>query len=246
MKISCVWEHNEDDTLLYAVDFPGAFTRGSSLQEAMEKMPREIMSYLWWRECGSCDKVFLDADVDALDWKIELVQDKPCDLQVSDADSDVLFDVEREPLSLAEYEQLKELVLKSSQDFHRLYESIPDKNSSAMPARKTFYGIVPVTAQEMYDHTKNVNAYYFAEIDIDADNTGTIYECRQRGFEALELTSDYLESPVIEGSYGELWSLRKVLRRFLWHDRIHAKAMYRMAKRTFGPNYVMDVFGFDR
>ena len=113
-----------------------------------------------------------------------------------------------------------------------------------MPARKTFYGVVPVTAQEMYDHTKNVNAYYFAEIDIDADNTGTIYECRQRGFEALERTSDYLGSPVIEGSYGELWSLRKVLRRFLWHDRIHAKAMYRMAVKTFGTDAVENVFCF--
>ena len=26
---------------------------------------------------------------------------------------------------------------------------------------------------------------------------------------------------------GELWTETKVLRRFLWHDRIHAKALYR-------------------
>ena len=32
---------------------------------------------------------------------------------------------------------------------------------------------------------------------------------------------------------GELWTMRKVLRRFLWHDRIHARAMWRMARRTF-------------
>ena len=86
----------------------------------------------------------------------------------------------------------------------------------------------------MYEHTKNVNAYYFAEIDVDVDNEGTIYDCRKKGFERLEQIPGFLNNVVIEGSYDELWSLRKVMRRFLWHDRIHAKAMYRMAIKTFG------------
>lgn len=50
---------------------------------------------------------------------------------------------------------------------------------------------------------------------------------------------------VCVGSYGEEWSLRKVLRRFIWHDRIHAKAMYRMAIKTFGPDVVPNIFCFD-
>ena len=49
-----------------------------------------------------------------------------------------------------------------------------------------------------------------------------------------EHTQNFLGKPTVEGSYGEMWSLRKVLRRFLWHDRIHAKAMYRMTQKTFG------------
>ena len=32
--------------------------------------------------------------------------------------------------------------------------------------------------------------------------------------------------------------------RFLWHDRIHAKAMYRMAVKTFGENCLKNPFGF--
>ena len=123
-----------------------------------------------------------------------------------------------------EYEALKTLVLKSARDFHALYASIPNKQESCLPQRKTFYGNVPRTTQEMYDHTKSVNTYYFAEIGIDADNEGTILECRERGFALLEQTTGFLDNPVLEGSYDELWSLRKVMRRFLWHDRIHAKA----------------------
>ena len=34
MKVRCVWEHNGNDSILYAENFIGAFTRGSSLEEA--------------------------------------------------------------------------------------------------------------------------------------------------------------------------------------------------------------------
>ena len=97
----------------------------------------------------------------------------------------------------------------------------------------------------MYEHTKNVNAYYFGEIGVQADNNGTIEECRKRGFELLAHQPEFLENKVYLGSYDEEWSLRKVLRRFIWHDRIHAKAMYRMAVKTFGNDVVPNVFSFD-
>ena len=93
-------------------------------------------------------------------------------------------------------------------------------------------------------HTKNVNKYYFSEIHVDADNDGNIYACRKRGFEALEATPNFLQNTVFEGSYDEMWSLRKVLRRFIWHDRIHARAMYRMAVKLFGAESIENPFCF--
>ena len=166
------------------------------------------------------------------------------DLNIKYADSDVLFESEKAPLTLDEYEKLKAIALKSAKDFLALYESIPDKKATAIPERKTFYGNVPRSADEMYEHTKNVNEYYFAEIDVDADNNGNIYECRKRAFEQLEATADYLNNAVIEGSYGEYWSLRKMLRRFIWHDRIHARAMWRGAVRVFGAENVVNSLFF--
>ncbi len=234
MTVRCVWEHNGADSLLYAVDFPGAFTRGPSLEVALEKMPAEIRSYLRWK--GDPVPAVLECVI---------VQEKTSSLAIADADSDVLFDAEREPLSRETYVELKTLVLRSARDFESLYQTVPDKNKSCLPARDTFYGPVPRTASEMYEHTKNVNAYYFGEIGVDADNEGTIVSCRERGFAVLEAQPDFLENPVVLGSYEEEWSLRKLLRRFLWHDRIHARAMYRMACRTFGPDAVPDVFQFD-
>lgn len=233
MKIECVWEHNGSDTLLYAVNLPGAYARGESKEIAVEKMAAEVCSYLRWKGEAVPENI-----------EVEIAQDAACDLQVCDADSDVLFEREKEPLTYDAYYDLKALALKSAADFLALYESIPDKDRADAPIRKTFYGQVPRTAAEMYEHTKNVNDYYFSEIEVDADNEGTILDCRRRGLETLEAKPDFLKNSVFEGSYGESWTLRKVLRRFIWHDRIHAKAMYRMAVRIFGENAVPNIFDY--
>ena len=233
MKIECVWEHNGTDTLLYANNLPGAFTRGIDLDSAMLKMDAEVCSYLKWSGISASGNI-----------QLEIVQDAPCELNVQDADSDVLFVSERAPLTRDEYDTLKALTIKSAKDFLELYQSIPNKNVSAAPPRTTFYGAVPRTAEEMYQHTKNVNAYYFGEIGIEADNHGDILDCRQRGFDVLEQQPDFLLNCVFEGSYGEAWTVRKVMRRFIWHDRIHAKAMYRMAVRIFGKENIPNMFCF--
>lgn len=231
--MKCVWEHNGNDTLLYSVDYVGAYTRGANLEVAIAKMSEEIAAYSLWKGQGYLQEI-----------DIEIVQENNCNLQIADADSDILFDSERAPLLQEEYRKLKELVLKSASDFYALYSSIPNKHESCLPQRRTFYGTVPRTAHEMYEHTKNVNSYYFGEIGIDVDNEGTIYDCRKKGFALLEQTRGFMGNSVINGSYGELWSLRKLMRRFLWHDRIHAKAMYRMAMKTFGSLGAKNTFKF--
>lgn len=233
MYINCVWEHNGDDTLLYAIDYIGAYTRGENLDIAISKMQKEITGYQRWLGEDSPDEI-----------EIIIAGEKASNLDIRDADSDVLFESEKTPLTAEEYHRLKTLALKSAEDFLTLFESIPNKDLASAPIRRTFYGHVPRSANEMYEHTKNVNEYYFSEIEVKADNEGDIYECRKRGFEALEAKPDFLKNPVIEGSYGEEWSLRKVLRRFIWHDRIHAKAMYRMAVKAFDAKNIVNPFYF--
>lgn len=233
MKVNCIWEHNGEDSLLYAENCVGAFTRGETLDIALQKMPSEIVSYYSWMGMHTPENI-----------ELVIIQEKESELEIKDADSDILFASEGDTLTYEEYTRLKELALKSAEDFLKLYQSVPDKNTSCLPIRKTFYGQIPRTAEEMYLHTKNVNSYYFAEIGIDVDNDGSIVECRKRGFEQLENTNDFLNNLLQEGSYGEMWSVRKVLRRFIWHDRIHAKAMYRMVKKTFDEAKVENIFQF--
>ena len=222
MKRSCVWEHNGADTILWAVEHPGAFARGAGLEEAKAKLEKDLHDWADWTGQPVPESV-----------EVEIVGDIACSLNVRDADSDVLLEAEKMPLDREEYERLRDMALRSAERFLRLYESVPDKDRSNNPVRQTFYGPVPRTAREMYEHTKNVNAYYFGEIGVEADNEGDIVDCRRRGFEMLEKQPDFLENRVFEGSWDECWTLRKLLRRFIWHDRLHGRAMVRMVRRTF-------------
>lgn len=238
MVIKAVCEYNDDGCIVYAENLPGAFVRGRNYENAVAKFQKEAESWLDWATG--------EAKTDS-PFEIELVQKKKSDgLKICDADSDVIFDSEKEPLSKEEYNRLKILALRSAMDFERLFDSIPDKNMKILPERETFYGKIPCTAKEMYDHCMNITEYYFGEIGVEAENGPDILSCRAAGFEKLEKQEGFLENRVFDGSYGEEWSLKKVLRRFIWHDRIHARAMYRRAYEAFWDDDIDNVFHFKR
>ena len=229
--IRAVLEYNSEGSLLYSADDPGAFSRGNTAAAALVKLPEEVNKFRLWS-----GKELLQ-----LPARVEIVQKHPTGLNVKDADSEVIFDSERNALTQAEYEYLRGLAVRSARDFDRLYRLLPDPDATDIPFRETFYGGGrPRTGREMYVHTNGVTAYYLGEIGLDWENAEHMADNRERALDALERTEGFLTRPAQEGSYGEWWSLRKVMRRFIWHDRIHAKAMYRMARRIWGD--VEDVF----
>lgn len=69
-----------NDSILYASDFVGAFTRGASKEEAVLKMPIEIRRFQLWQNQDPFDN-----------YEIDIVQEKESDLQIKDADSDVVL-----------------------------------------------------------------------------------------------------------------------------------------------------------
>ena len=200
--------------------------------EAYDRIETELTAYRRWLGLPPVPAVGV------------ITQEAVSPLNVHDADSDILLPSEHRPLTAEEYEALKALALRSAEDFLTLYRSIPDKTHTTLPQRETFYGDVPLTAEEMYRHTKNVNAYYFGEIGVEVGNEPDILICRRAGFAALERQPRYLHNAVFHGSYDEDWTLRKVLRRFVWHDRIHGRAMWRMACALCGSRRVADPYRF--
>ena len=80
MKVKCVWEHNGDDSILYASNFMVHLQEVNLSVKPIGKMSSEISAYLKWKG--------------ALTWDVpepEIIQEKVSTLTISDADSDVLL-----------------------------------------------------------------------------------------------------------------------------------------------------------
>ena len=128
-KLSAASEQNESGCLVYATEYMGAFARGKTMEEALEKLPADVVSYC----------LFANRSTPKEPFELCVVQQKQSALQVCDADSDILLDCEIPPLTIFEYLLSKELCLKSAGCFLRLYETIPSPDALLRPRRKTFY-----------------------------------------------------------------------------------------------------------
>ncbi|MFD1413070.1 hypothetical protein [Oceanobacillus jeddahense] len=235
IRNNIVLEYNVKGYLMYSESFPGAYTRGREREKALSKFPAEIKRYCRWAEIDYEETDTVESIV---------VQSQESNLEIHEADSDIIFLSEQDPLSKEEYMLLKNRVLKSANDFQALYDSIPEKTYTSLPKRKSFYGGVPRNPEEMYEHTNGVTNYYAGEIGGKIDNIDMIYPNRVQVFQAIEENEAFLQNKIFHGSYGEQWSLRKVLRRFIWHDCIHAKSMYRMAVKEWGESRIENPYCF--
>ena len=225
-------EYNAEGCMLFSLDCPGAFARGETREAAAAKLPGEVAAFCRW------------AGWDAPTGPVRITQEKfQPELRVEDGDSDILLDGERLPMEGEEYRALRLLVVRSARDFDTLYASIPDPDYPLAPPRETFYGAYPNTARKMFDHTNRVTSYYVGELGVEMDDLPGCLENRLLGLGKLEDLPGFLTQPPRVGSYGEAWSLRKALRRFLWHDRLHGRAMYRRAEAVWGDR-ISNPFGF--
>lgn len=230
------YEHNDKGVLLWAVKFPGAFSRGADFAEAAAKMPSVCRQYRLWSGTGT----------PPTGEEVKVLHEFKTSLAVEDADSCALFPEEKLPMTMVEYISLKSLCLKSARDFMTVYLSIPQKDRGLLKSRKTFYGKIPTTAREMMEHTNSTLSYYAAGVGIDMENLPDFVENRQQLLTKLEELPFFLSNQVYTAPDGEQWTVKKVLRRLLWHDRIHARALYRHAITFWAKERIANPFGFSR
>lgn len=123
----CLGTQRRRTTLLYAADaeFFGVYARGTEPgRRHCKRFLRDAAAYCRWR----------DVPVPG-GFTVEVVQEQESTLQICVADSDVLFDTERPPLTFAEYAALRDRTLRSARDFLALYRS-PSRMRSGVCCRR--------------------------------------------------------------------------------------------------------------
>lgn len=230
-------EENHKGTMLHLVDMPGAFTRGKTLDEAMAKVMGEARMYQSWAGVNY-------KELKLLEYEVEIVQNETTNAQLDDGDTEILITRDKD-LDPDYFNQLKMLALKSAEDFQRLYDSIPDKGcDDDSKLRTTFYGKVPSNAKQILFHVDKVTAYYLSRININfPEDKNDLVANRIESLKLIESDKEAMKNPVIFVD-NEYWTTAKVLRRFVWHDRIHARALYRFAVKKWGYDNICDAFNF--
>ena len=115
MIIYTAIEYNDHGYMAHAVNIPGAYGRDKKRYLAIEKLKMDVRRYCLWLN---------KTDVTM---EICIVDEIQTNAVIEDGDTDIIFQNEKEVLTQTEYEHLKELVLKSANDFQLLYTSIPKK-----------------------------------------------------------------------------------------------------------------------
>jgi hypothetical protein len=207
----------------FIIELPGAFVRGRTEQETLSKTQKEATSYSKWLESPAPTQIVA-----------RIVQRHQCELAVEDGDCEILLHADQDPLDQMEFALLRDLVKHSGQTFSQLYESVSVKNwVDSSKARPTFYGQTPKTIRENFDHVKNTQYYYLSRTKTPFQQVkdGDFLAIRQQCLDQLtELYSKNGNSEVFSID-NENWTLAKILRRFIWHDRIHAKAIVRILQK---------------
>lgn len=218
MVIELISEYNKNGILMQFPRYPGAYIRGEAEDIAFSKAKQELFDYAKWAGLTIPQPEFIIA---------KRVNAK-ADLKIDDADSEILLDFDRQRLCEEEFNRWSRVALLSADCVFKLYNSISDKNwVQPEKLRPSFLGKPPSTAYEMLLHIDAVSGYYLSRIGMNESfSSGQLIENRVKCMDLLR--GNHLRKPFqIFEIDGECWTETKALRRFIWHDRIHAKALFR-------------------
>ena len=215
--MTLILETNGKGFMCWVAELPGAFVRGASRDEIHRKLGAEIHAYAKWLNIAVPD----DAP-----HQEELIMTNAV---VEDGDTNILLEMDKEsykkPPELDHDCHLMRLSAKKAQYTYQICRNrdtvVPSKQ------RKTFYGDVYATIETQYRHVVGVQQYYLESIGIQCQICGDLEATRETTIN--EIHSRYLaEANRLYRTADEDWTLRKVIRRIIWHDRIHERAMRRM------------------
>ncbi len=152
---------------------------------------------------------------------------------IEDADSEILLDADVGEMTPREFDDMIELCRYSGSTFVSLCDKAEFRDwVDDSRRRKTFYGDAPKTIGETFNHVKRVQYYYLSRAKIPfGEKLQDFLEIRKHCLNELRKAFERNKNSVIFAIDNESWTLKKILRRYVLHDRIHGKAIVRMLEK---------------
>ena len=221
-RISVALETNGRGFIGFIAQLPGAYVRGETDEITLSKVHTEVRSYARW--------LAVEAPVG---YENSVSQRHHCTLMVEDADTEILLDEDRSPMNDEEFKELHDLAACSGETIYALCKNADLRDwVDESRVRKTFYGETPKTIREIFDHVNGTQYYYLSRANLTTkERAGDLLEARHDCLSCLQELFEQQDNDRIFVVDNEEWTLRKILRRFVWHDRIHAKSIVRIMQK---------------
>jgi len=224
----------------FMIELPGAFVRGETERNALSKVHAEASAYSRWARNPSEPPS-----------EVMVVQRHNCKLHVEDADGEILLDADRGVMGKAEFKTLADLAIYSGETFDRIYAASELKDwVDTARIRLTFNGQAPKTIREIFEHVNRTQKYYLsrAGLGLPEETRDNFLGIRRNCLARLEELFNQTGNSAVFNVRDEEWTLKKILRRFIWHDRIHGKSIYRILRKQENSGLtgrIEDPFRFD-
>jgi hypothetical protein len=215
--MTLVFETNNKGFMCWIPELPGAFVRGATRDEVYPKLAAEMAAYAEW------------LSIPVPSHNVEREEVVVTSAVVEDGDTNILLETDREPYgAAADFDRECRLMSLSARRVQQIYDRCI-RRDAVVPTkvRKTYYGDVHATIEGQYKHVVGCQQYYLENIRIAGEVRGDLVASRERVLDALRAKYRAESNPLYREP-DEDWTLRKVARRIIWHDRIHARAMSRM------------------
>jgi len=217
---------------IFVQELPGCYSRAPTLDEATAKVPRKIKEFLdWLRRHGE--------PIDEADYEVEVELSEKIDgyWPVNLGDSQALFRADLRPLDKEEVERCIRYMRYAREDAINLYLSAPPDALEWKPDQST-----PRHIKRIAEHIAEVDLFYIERLRgrrfRDWPLTFLEVSNELASMRLSNLTKDEMSCAVSYHPPGgwtgtteaEGWTARKALRRFVWHERLHAATIEKLIR----------------
>ena len=220
MTYSVTLEHGSDGSCLAWVhELPGCFVRAAGRDDALDRLPETIRSFLaWLREAG--EEVEAGDEVD-----VAVVEEVESVVETSE-DTEALVAADRRPLTPADWATVERWLIHSRREVQQAVSAL----GGQLERRPAATGR---TVREELIHIAFVELMYAAwTFDLRSPNglADFLAWTRDVAVTRMRFLADHDDGSVTSAEWAgaprpEEWTARKAARRLIWHERLHAPSL---------------------
>jgi uncharacterized damage-inducible protein DinB len=230
----CAEIRKDGRAMAHVMDLPGCISKGQNLDQALAKLPEEIEDYRLW-----ISRHFPEREIGSNSWELLELQEGVAPFESGDAAA--LFQLDLFPPEDEELEEYLRRMEASRKDLLDLVSGLSEEElkKDRGPGKRTI--------EKILWHIAHAEEWYISRLGIIPelkefdDFKGTQFEYleaerdmaykRLRSLNPLERATVY-RIPKYTNHPDEPWTSRKVLRRFLEHEREHTRNIRELLEKN--------------